>query len=108
MMEIPSLPATVSATANVPLLQASISNMPIGPFHKTVFAEATTSLKRAMLFGPMSTPSQPSSILPSKYLESLNEPAPKSKSFTARLSKGKINRTPLAFAFSKAAFAVST
>src|SRR3954447_5834560 len=40
---VPFTFATASATASVPLANSSISNTPIGPFHTTVFAVASTA-----------------------------------------------------------------
>src|SRR3954470_13512596 len=54
--------ASASATASVPLAVASISNTPTGPFQTTVLALSKISSNLAIVFGPMSTPSQPAGI----------------------------------------------
>ena len=48
-----------SATARVPDAKRSSSNMPMGPFQKTVPAPAISSANSAALPGPMSRPRQP-------------------------------------------------
>ena len=52
--------ATAWATARVPAAKRSSSNMPIGPFQKTVRASMTTSPNSAAVPGPMSSPLAPS------------------------------------------------
>src|SRR4029453_11618925 len=56
----PSTSATASATAFVPSANRRPPNTPMGPFQKTVFARRIRAPKSARVFGPMSSPSQPS------------------------------------------------
>jgi len=56
--------ATASVRAIVPFAKLSISNTPIGPFQRIVFALATTALKSSIATSPMSIPSQSSGISP--------------------------------------------
>lgn len=52
----------LSNIVNEPLAKGSISKTPYGPFQKIVLERAITSLLAATVLGPMSRPSQPSSI----------------------------------------------
>ena len=55
--------ATARAAVNVPLEKASISNTPIGPFHKTVLDNLMTSEYTCIALLPISSPIHPSGIL---------------------------------------------
>ena len=56
----PGAAATASATARVPAANGSSSNAPIGPFQNTVPASAIAAGVLGAVFGPMSSPIQPS------------------------------------------------
>ena len=51
-----------SSIERLPAAKAGISNTPCGPFQKTVFDLLITSALALMEFGPISSPSHPSSI----------------------------------------------
>src|SRR5205823_2285155 len=55
-------PAIASPTRRVPRLKSGISLTPTGPFQTTVRAAASSSVKTAMLSGPMSSIIQPGSM----------------------------------------------
>ena len=56
------LSATAAAIAIVPAANGGTSNMPIGPFQKTVRAVAIAARKRSTVSGPMSSPILPAGI----------------------------------------------
>ena len=64
MIVTASVSASAFATASVPVANLGISKHPIGPFHTTVLASFTASLKILAVSGPISSPSHPSGISP--------------------------------------------
>ena len=98
--------ATASHTPNVPFARGANSKQPIGPFQTTVFAALMASLKRAIVFGPMSRPIQPSSMSPSVTF-SVTSLASFSAGnlFATTLSTGSRNLMPFAAAASNISFA---
>ena len=68
MIVTASVSASAFATVSVPFANLGISKHPIGPFHTTVLASFTASLKILAVSGPISSPSHPSGISPAFLL----------------------------------------
>ena len=91
--------AKASATSLVPLAKQSISNTPIGPFHRTVLASLMMAENSSMALSPMSMAMPPSGTLPPSAKGAVQKvSAPSSNFMATRTSAGSRNFTPLALA----------
>mmetsp|Transcript_14279 Transcript_14279/g.21846 ORF Transcript_14279/g.21846 Transcript_14279/m.21846 type:complete len:253 (-) Transcript_14279:530-1288(-) len=97
--------ARMSTIPNVPLLKASNSNTPMGPFMMTVLHVERASFCWAVVAGPLSSPIHPSGIaskLTTWVLASL------AKASAITISTGRRISFPAASALARTALAVST
>ena len=96
--------ARAAATSLVPPAKASISNTPMGPFHRMVRLSSTACTKRPRVSGPMSRPIHVPGMASVGWTSVFASGA---KSSAHKVSLGRRNSVPAASALAKIARALS-